>query len=52
MNLRKLERVRGWFGTGKITDIPEGDNVVRVKQVDKDGKASYRYVLKVDCERV
>lgn len=52
MNFRKLDRVRGWFGTGKVTDIPEFDNVVRIKQVDRHGQTSYRYVLKVDCERV
>ena len=52
MNFKKLDRVRGWFGKGTVTDVPEFDNVVRIKQFDKDGKPEYRYVLKVDCERV
>lgn len=50
--MRRLDKVRGWFGRGTVTDIPQFDNVVRIKQLDKDGKTSYRYVLKVDCERL
>lgn len=50
--MRRLDRVRGWFGAGQVTDVPQFDNVVRIKQVDKHGKPVYRYVLKVDCERL
>ena len=47
--MRRGDKVTGWFGFGIVTDVPEFDNVVRIKQRDKRGELSARYVLKSDC---
>lgn len=43
------DRVSGWFGTGIVTDVPQFDNVMRIMQKPRHGKASYRYVTKSDA---
>jgi hypothetical protein len=48
--MNKGNTVTGWFGSGVITDIPQFDNLIRIRQLDRHGQRKYRWVMRSDAE--
>ena len=43
-DVQKYDQVGGWFGFGTVTDIPEGDNTVIIRQ-GVGSHPAYRVIL-------
>jgi hypothetical protein len=65
VDVRRNDRVAGWFGEGIVTDVAHGyltdqitgdrvsedDDMVRIEQFDKHNNRSSRYIYRTDIER-
>lgn len=63
--MKRNDVVRGWFGTGVVTDVAEGwletnqgepyseqDNLVRIMQRDRRGRPRFRFVYYEDIKEI